>query len=247
MRIARVLFARIPEPGLVKTRLARDLDDAAAYALYRWLLRLQNRRLRVRAPQGHSYTDYIYYAPRVHRLLARWRFAPDLAGFFFRFRAQREGDLGARLSSATAEVLRRHDLALIWGADIPALPPAVFEQAIALYPQSVVTLARDGGYAFISIARRYFTPEIFSGIRWSTHHAGADQLRALRRLGIPVVICGRVADFDRARNLPRVIRELDRAEQLSDLEDLAQTARRLHAGKYDLISHNGLPQSLTTG
>lgn len=229
MHVARVLFARLPEPGAVKTRLAHDLDDAAAYAFYRWLLRVQHRRLHVRAPQGHRYTDYIYYAPRVHPLRARWRFSPDLTGFSLHFRAQSDGDLGVRLGHAVAEVLKRHELALIWGTDIPTLPPAIFEQAIALYPQSVVTLARDGGYAFISIARRHFTPEIFSGIRWSTHHAGKDQIHALRRLRIPVVISSRVADLDRARDFPRIIRELDRAEQVSDLEDLALTLRGLYA------------------
>lgn len=227
MRVARVLFARLPERGWVKTRLAADLDDEAAFAIYRWLLRLQNRAFKIPAASGIRYTDYVYYAPRKNRIAARLRFSPDLAGFALKFRPQADGDLGQRLAAATTEVLKRNELALIWGADIPALPPAIFEQAIALYPQSVITLARDGGYAFVSVARQHFTPQVFSGIRWSTHHTGRDQLRALLRANIPVVLSGKVADLDRAKDFTRIIRELERFGRSAELEDLAQTLVRI--------------------
>jgi hypothetical protein len=229
MRVARVLFARIPEPGAVKTRLAADLDDASAYAIYLWLLRIQKRVFENPAPAGCNYSDYVYYAPRVNRLTARLRFAPDLAGFRLKYRPQAEGDLGLRLATATAEVLKSNDLALIWGADIPALPAAIFEQAVALCPQSVITPARDGGYAFLSVARENFTPQIFSGIRWSTHHTGRDQLRALLRANVPVTLTGKVADLDRAKDFTRIIRELEALGRVADLEDLTQTLKELCA------------------
>jgi glycosyltransferase A (GT-A) superfamily protein (DUF2064 family) len=126
-------------------------------------------------------------------------------------------------------VLQSNELALLWGADIPALPPALFEQAIALYPQSVITLARDGGYAFLSVARQNFSPKIFSQIRWSTYCAGSDQLRALRRAKVPVVLSGKVADLDRAKDFTRIIRELESLGRIADLDDLAQTLNELSA------------------
>jgi glycosyltransferase A (GT-A) superfamily protein (DUF2064 family) len=234
MRAARVLFARVPERGAVKTRLAADFNDEAAYAIYRWLLRVQRRVFASNAPGGHLYQNYVYYAPRVNRLVARLRFAPDLSALNLKFRPQAEGDLGQRLAAATAEVLRSNDLALIWGADIPALPTSIFEQAIALYPQSVITLARDGGYAFVSIAREHFTPQIFSGIRWSTHHTGRDQLRALLRANVPVTVSGKVADLDRAKDFTRIVRELEQFGRTADLEDLAATFAQLSAGGTNL-------------
>jgi glycosyltransferase A (GT-A) superfamily protein (DUF2064 family) len=229
MRVARVLFARVPERGAVKTRLAADFHDEAAYAIYRWLLRVQRRVFASSTPGGHRYQNYVYYAPRINRLAARLCFAPDLAALHLKFRPQAEGDLGERLAAATAEVLHSNDLALIWGADIPALPRSIFEQAIALYPQSVMTLARDGGYAFLSIAREHFTPQIFSGIRWSTHHTGRDQLRALLRANVPVTVSGKVADLDRAKDFTRVIRELELFDRTADLEDLTSTLQGLTA------------------
>lgn len=223
------MFARVPERGAVKTRLADDFDEPAAYALYRWLLRVQGRVFATNAPRGIQYQNYVYYAPRLNRLAARLRFAPDLSALNLKFRPQAEGDLGQRLAAATAEVLRSNDLALIWGADIPALPALIFEQAIALYPQSVIALARDGGYAFLSVAREHFTAEIFSGIRWSTHHTGRDQLRALLRAKVPVTVSGKVADLDRAKDFTRIIRELEHFGRTTDLDDLSSTIQGISA------------------
>jgi uncharacterized protein len=227
VRIARVLFARIPEPGKVKTRLAADLGDGAAHALYRWLLRVQARVFEEPVGPGHRCTDYVYYAPEISRLAARVRFAPDLRKMRFRFRPQHPGDLGERLRHAASQVLADHDLALIWGADIPCLPTGLFEQAAALYPASVMTLARDGGYAFLSVARENFSAAVFGNIRWSTSNTGRDQLAALRRAGIETIVRGKVADLDRVADLTRILRELENEGRIADLNDLTETFVRL--------------------
>jgi len=228
LKVARVLFARLPEHGQVKTRLAADLDDDGAFELYKWLLRVQQRVFKENTLPNARYTNFVYFAPRVPRLIARLKFYPDLAGFDLRFRAQCEGDLGARLTHAVTEVLKNHDLACIWGADVPTLPESIFGQSVALAPQSVLTPARDGGYAFISLARSKFSPAVFERIRWSTVHTGRDQIRALQTAGITPVIRGRVCDLDRAHDLTRVIRELEEHERTADLTDLTETLQRLH-------------------
>lgn len=223
MRIARVLFARVPQLGHVKTRLAQDLSANAAFEIYRWLLRVQHRVFSEKPEAGHRYTNYVYYSPDISRLRARLAFLPDLKGLKLKFRQQCPGDLGERLKAATSEVLKHHDIATIWGADVPTLPASIFTQSAALAPQSVITLARDGGYAFISLARKTYSPQVFDRIRWSTVNAGSDQLRALTAAGIEPVIQGRVADLDRAHDLTRVIAELEARGRAEDLADLVQT------------------------
>lgn len=222
-----MLFARLPEKGKVKTRLAEDLDDVAAYEMYLWLLRVQARAIARDMPSVHKLSTYIFYAPNVNRIAARAKFYPHLKGLRLSFRPQSGGDLGARLAAAVSEVLVRHDVALVWGADIPTLPQHIFSQAAALFPQSVITLARDGGYAFLSLAKQHYTPAVFDNIRWSTVNAGRDQLRALQRAGVPVVISGKVADLDRAKDFTRIVRELESHERIADLEDLTQTLKIL--------------------
>jgi uncharacterized protein len=207
----------------VKSRLAAELSETAALEIYRWLLRVQSRVLALPSDPAHSYTDYVYFAPGAASLVARYKFSPDLTGLKLRFRSQSEGDLGTRLHHACAEVLSRHDVALVWGADIPCLPAGVFDQAIALYPQSVITLARDGGYAFLSLAAEKYSAAVFERIRWSTSSTGADQMRALRHAGIPVVVRGKVTDLDRAKDFTRILRELEAEQRDTDLEDLNRT------------------------
>jgi glycosyltransferase A (GT-A) superfamily protein (DUF2064 family) len=222
------LFARLPEHGTVKSRLAADLSAGAAFELYRWLLRVQARVMNTKPAGAHRTSDYVFYAPGISALRARLKFYPDLAKFSLRFRPQCEGDLGVRLADACTQVLEHHDLVLLWGADIPTLPPGIFDQAAALYPQSVITLARDGGYAFLSLAAKNYSPAVFrNNIRWSTLHAGADQLRALKTAGIQTVVSGKVADLDRAKDFTRILRELELYERTADLADLKVTLNRL--------------------
>lgn len=223
MRVARVLFARVPERGEVKSRLAAEIGDDAAFEIYRWLLRVQNRAIARKPDRKSSFTNFIYYTPSLSRIKARLSFYPNLRGFSLRFRPQCEGDLGARLTHACREVLQHNDLALIWGADIPALPQSIEAQAIALCPQSVITLARDGGYAFLSVAREVFSPAMFERIRWSTTVTGHDQVLALKNAGIGVVISGKVTDLDRLKDFARILRELAAGGRDEDLTDLART------------------------
>jgi glycosyltransferase A (GT-A) superfamily protein (DUF2064 family) len=219
----------VPELGKVKSRLAGELSEPAALEIYRWLLRVQARVMATPKNSVHSYSDYVYFAPRISRLRACLKFMPDLRGLNLHFRAQSEGDLGMRLHRACSEILKHHNLALVWGADIPCLPDGIFDQAIALFPQSVIAPARDGGYAFLSLAAEKYSAAVFERIRWSTHHTSADQIRALKNAGIGVVVRGRVTDLDYAKDFTRILRELEDSGRQADLIDLNATIRNLTA------------------
>lgn len=179
------------------------------------------------APAGHTFTDYVYFSPRMNRLKARLQFVPDLSGIRLRFRAQGDGDMGMRLARAMADVSQKHDLALIWRSDFPCLPGGIFEQSLALFPQSVITLARGGGCAFLSLAAQKYSPAVFANVRWNTSSAGADQLRSLQRAGIGVVVRGKVTALDTEKNFPRILRELEAENREWDIRDLEETAHKL--------------------
>lgn len=163
----------------------------------------------------------------MNRLKARFQFAPDLQGLSLRFRGQGEGDLGTRFDRAVADVLRKNDLALIWRSDVPCLPGGIFEQSLALFPQSVITLARGGGYAFLSLAAQKYSPAVFANVRWNTSSAGADQIRALKGAGVSVVVRGKVTALSNEKDFTRILRELEAESRERDIRDLEETARRL--------------------
>src|ERR1051326_8198425 len=117
-----LVFARLPESGKVKTRLARDLGDARALAVYEAMLRdvLAN----VGASTGELDVELLS-APR--DALRRPFDAHALA-------MQTGEPLGDRLSMAFSErfFFHRTQKILAIGVDEPALPRPLIDHAVAL-------------------------------------------------------------------------------------------------------------------
>jgi rSAM/selenodomain-associated transferase 1 len=150
-------MARYPEPGRVKTRLARVLGAEVAAALYRaFVLDLADRLAALPYP-------------------VTWAVDPPGAPFATLVprascRVQGDGDLGARMArSFAAEFAARPGPVAIIGADAPHLPAeALTETALVLGRGADVVLgpADDGGYYLIGLARP--APALFTDIPWST-------------------------------------------------------------------------------
>lgn len=225
MRIARVVFAPLPRQGVLPEFATQTTEDSALL-LYRWLLRIQRRALKERPAPATHYTDFIYYSPKENRLAARAAFYPELHSLGFNFRAEGIGDTGARLNQVCAKVFKRHDMAFFWDVSFAALPQNIFLQALALYPQSVVTLARSGGLAFFSLAKKKYTPEIFSNVRWGTPFAVRDQIKAFKKEGIGITIAGSATPLRRVQDLVRILREMGERKRDDDLLDFIETVKR---------------------
>lgn len=226
MRIARVVFAPLPRQGVLP-ELAAQTTEGSALLFYRWLLRIQRRALREKPAPGTHYTDFIYYSPKENRLAARAAFYPELHSLGFNFRAEGAGDTGARLDQVCARVFKRHDMAFFWDVSFAALPQDIFLQALALYPQSVVTLSRSGGCAFFSLAKKNYTPEIFSRVRWGTQFAVRDQIKAFQKVGIAITIAGSATPLRRVQDFVRILRELEERKRDDDLVDFIETVKGL--------------------
>ena len=151
------LFAKWPQPGRVKTRLAATTSDAWAADVAAAFLQDLTERLSV--------------VP-ARRVLA---FAPaDAEGLFaavvgdrFTLVPQADGDLGRRLSSFVGQQLAAGaGSVVVLGSDSPTLPVAHVEQAFAELERADVVLgpATDGGYYLVGCARR--VPPIFEGVSW---------------------------------------------------------------------------------
>ena len=164
-----VIMVKEPLPGLVKTRLGRDLGMTAAA----WWFRHQTRAL-IRRVQD----------PRWQVVLA---VAPDRAGLSSRVWPahlprwpQGRGDLGDRmgrmLRSAPAGPV------CVIGADIPGVTAARVADAFCALGShdAVFGPAPDGGYWLVGLKRaRPVPPRLFENVRWSTEHALADTVATL--------------------------------------------------------------------
>ncbi len=191
-----VIFARAPELGAVKTRLARAVGDEAALALYQAFLDdtcaltqgLGARRvLAVAGAVDH---------PRIEHLGKSQRLAVE---------AQGEGDLGAKMAHAIAAHLPRGPVVII-GSDAPTLPRAHLHQALdALMAADVVIgPSDDGGYYLVGA--RVPVPELFADVRWSTPEVLPTTLARLA--GRSHVLLPAWHDVDSVEDLVRLRAEL---------------------------------------
>ncbi|MEO2168335.1 MAG: TIGR04282 family arsenosugar biosynthesis glycosyltransferase [bacterium] len=191
-----VVFARLPEAGRVKTRLARTLGDEVAADLY---------------------------AAFVQDLLAEladgpWTFriavAGDPAAFATRFGlaagvcvAQSGKDLGARME-ATFRVALEHEgfsRCILVGSDLPQLACARVSRAVAALALGesdlVLGPAFDGGYYLIAMAR---LQPVFVDIPWSTENVLARTRARACSLGLRCALLDEDFDIDTEAELERL-------------------------------------------
>ena len=191
-----VVFARYPEPGRVKTRLARAVGEAAASALYAAFVEDLRRRF--------AATTFA----------VRWAVAPPDPGFAARFSIpgpdvflQKGEDLGARMRNAIAATLGQgFTRCAIVGSDMPQLGLETVVDAFAQLDEADLVLgpADDGGYYLIA-AR---TPvNVFDGIAWGTDTVRAATRERARALGLRTALLEHGFDVDVAADLVR-LREL---------------------------------------
>jgi rSAM/selenodomain-associated transferase 1 len=181
------LFAKWPQPGQVKTRLAAA--TSAAWAA------------RVTAAFLHDTIDRLFRVD-VDRVLVFD--PPDAAPLFadlgrdrFTLVPQEPGDLGQRMSGFIDSQFRRGATAVVLaGIDSPTLPVGWVDRAFTELERAQVVLgpATDGGYYLIGCVPPL--PPLFEGVRWSTPHVLTDTVARLTTRGQRVAVLPPWYDVD---------------------------------------------------
>jgi hypothetical protein len=191
------VFAKAPEPGRVKTRLAPLLGKAGAARLHAQLV---ERALRTALAARLGPVE-LHCAPRLRhpffRALAR--------RYGVRLRAQGRGGLGARMRRAFERMLGAADAAILIGSDCPALRPADLRagaRALRAGADAVLAPAEDGGYVLIGLRR--VPAGLFEHIAWGGAQVLAETRRRLARLGWRRVELRTLWDVDRPEDVLRL-------------------------------------------
>jgi rSAM/selenodomain-associated transferase 1 len=187
-----LVFARHPELGKVKTRLAAGIGDEAALAVYRELL--AHTRAVAQALPAHK-TVWLAETPTV---------TPDKADEWPGYEQQLQfpGDLGTRMLTAFAHAFEQGARAvLIVGTDCPGLSAAILEQAYTALATHDIVIgpAEDGGYYLLGM--KELCQDIFLGKSWSTDSVLAHTLADADRLGLTVAQLPMLRDVDDAADL----------------------------------------------
>lgn len=194
--VALGILARAPVPGRCKTRLIPALGAEGAAAVQSELIEHSLRLAHASQLPTWLFTtddpDQPYWT----------RQAPDLPR-----RPQVDGDLGARMAAALAELLRVAERALIIGTDCPLLTPPHLQAAAQLLDEAdaVVLPAEDGGY--VLIGARQTVPDLFEGVEWGTATVLAHTRQKAQQLGIRLAVGPTLWDVDRPEDHVRALAE----------------------------------------
>ena len=192
MRDCLVIFAKVPELGRVKTRLASAIGDAAARDLAEAFV-----------------TDTLATAASLEAVRIVVAYSPSTGTEWFRERApgaalipQPDLDFGARMSAAMHATFELGvDRCVMIGMDTPQLEPATIRRAFEALGEVDVCLgpSADGGYYLIGL--RGAAPRLFEEIAWSTSTVLTETRARAAKCGMSVTELGREVDVDEAADL----------------------------------------------
>jgi len=191
-----ILFARAPEYGQVKTRLAAGIGDQAALVIYRQLLehtfqmvadsQLAPIELHVDGNQTHPFMQQI----------------ATQAGA--KIVVQQGIDLGERMYRALDGALQQREAVIIIGTDCPVMDAAYLENALqqlARGTEVVVGPSEDGGYVLIGATRA--DDRVFHNINWGCDSVMQQTRLAMKGAGIGFSELEILWDIDHPEDLRR--------------------------------------------
>lgn len=200
-----LVFAKVPRPGRVKTRLTPPLAPEAAARLYNAFLR---DALDVYAAQATGEDPLGLGEPVAVRLYLNEPAPPGLAPEAVRVFEQAAGGLGEKMADAFAHAFAAgYERVVVVGTDHPTLPVALLGEAFRQLREPlacVVAPSDDGGYVFLGL--NDLVPDIFE-MDYSHRYVFVDTLdRVSRNSMTPVVLPGHY-DVDDGDDLDRLLAE----------------------------------------
>lgn len=191
------VFAREPRLGKVKSRLASEIGQQEALAVYQAMLarlggllnevRLAEWNLWVTSNRSHENFLSICNKTNIH--------------------LQSGQNLGAKMHAAIQQTLLGEDVenVILVGTDCPALTAGYLEQALLALESGVDVVlgpAEDGGYVLVGMRRPLSA--VFEGIPWGTDQVLLRTLQALDANELSYRLLDTLWDVDRPEDLARL-------------------------------------------
>lgn len=194
-RIRRILlFARVPQRGKVKTRLAKKLGQDTVLRLYRCFVEDIIETIR----RGGYDTTVCYYPTEGAPSMTAW------LGNALDFQPQTGSTFGERMQHAFSQIFSKGvDQAVLIGTDIPDLEPGIIDDAFTSLVNKDVVIgpAVDGGYYLIGFRALSFNKLIFKGVPWGTDRVFRKTIRLMEAEGLSKKVLPVWQDIDTFEDL----------------------------------------------
>lgn len=178
---ALAIFLKKPEPGKVKTRLAKDIGEAGAVEAY---ISLYETVIREVSPGGW---DIILFIAQSTEGFDDYSYIKEV---------QSNGDLGHKMLDAFQRMLEKYDAALIIGSDCPYITTTHIEEAYQALETNDLVLGPtiDGGYYLIGLKKPI--SDLFENINWSTETVFEETIAVSSKLGLTYYLLPELTDID---------------------------------------------------
>lgn len=192
------MFARLPEPGKTKTRLAASIGNQAAAALYEgFVCDLIDRC------DGLSEMFTVAVTPDEARTVDWFQ---KRVSAQTKIVAQPDGDLGRRVEWFFDHAIQHGATrTVLVGSDSPDLPQQIVTAAFDRLSEVdvVISPASDGGYVLIGMSVP--PSDLFRNISWSSASTLMETVEQATRLGMSVELLPCWYDIDTIENLGALI------------------------------------------
>ena len=191
------IFARTPELGRVKQRLAVERGAEQALAAHEALL----KRTIQQTVEDTGYTTELWLT----------RLNPDLPDWLQHNSAslheQPAGDLGWRMQQVMAASLTRAERCVLIGSDCPGIDSEYVAAAFAALDGSEVVFgpAEDGGYGLVGFSR--LVPEVFAESIWGDEGVLDRAQQRLATAAVSVSLLPELYDVDEPADWRRFLAE----------------------------------------
>lgn len=178
---ALAIFLKKPEPGRVKTRLAKDVGEAGAVEAY---ISLYETVIREVSP---GVWDIILFIDQSTEGFDAYSYLKEV---------QSNGDLGQKMLDAFQRMLEKYDAAIIIGSDCPYIASTHIDEAYLSLETNDLVLGptTDGGYYLIGLKKPI--PELFKNINWSTETVLKETISVSSQLDLTYHLLPELTDID---------------------------------------------------
>jgi hypothetical protein len=207
-KTAFVLFAKTPELGQVKTRLAASIGDNLALEFHiAFISDSLEKALEISKPFLEVDT-YLYLTKSCNFT----NFLPkNFEKTSFDLRYQPNGDLGNRLQQTFFELLQLYKSVIVIGTDSPNIPSYYLIEALDKIKKHdlVIGSTVDGGYYLIGLNGKVKNfSELFTNINWSTETVFQETLERAKTNNLNFYSLPVWYDIDNANDLTRLKKDL---------------------------------------
>ncbi len=218
---AYILFFKYPEPGKIKTRLAKKLGNSFVMGLYREFIRdLMDT--------GEKADGDLILAISP----AAGQTGEDLEReFTARSYLQRGNDLGERMYNALADVFGSgYSRCVLTGSDIPGISAGLINKAFDKLSGSDIVLgpSSDGGYYLLGVNRDKHRRELFTDVPWSSHRVLEKTLENIRKMKLSCRLVDEMNDIDDLGDLRRFYRSKGKEESSFTIRYLKNRLEEFH-------------------